>query len=74
MEVLAHQRYTELLDTDVYLETLQFNSRAHYALLPGLLPAVYLTPLSDSELARLVYTDISISGGSRRIPVIRSSE
>ncbi|MDF3834643.1 nitroreductase family protein [Cupriavidus basilensis] len=60
--MVAHQRYTELLDREVYLETLQFNARTHYGILPGLRSAIYLTSLSEDELSRLIYADISVAG------------
>lgn len=62
MTQVAHQRYAEWVDEDVYLETLKFNAKAHYAILPPFRSAVYLTPVSNEKLAELIYADVSVAG------------
>lgn len=62
MTLVAHQRYAELVDEDVYLDTLRFNAKAHYAILPPFRSSVYLTPISDQRLSELIYADVSVAG------------
>lgn len=73
MNHVAHQRYAELTDEDVYLDTLQFNAKAHYALLPGLKGAVYLTSIPDARLAKLINAEVSTAGTGERIELQRAS-
>ncbi len=72
MTLVAHQRYAELVDESVYLETLQFNAKAHYAILPPFRGSVYLTPLSNEKLSELICADVSVSGVGNRIPLVLS--
>jgi SagB-type dehydrogenase family enzyme len=66
---LAHQRYSELADEPVCLDVLEFNARAHYALLPQLGHAVRLTHLSDAHLAGLVYRESGVAACGDRIRI-----
>ena len=72
MTLVAHQRYAELVDESVYLETLQFNAKAHYAILPPFRGSVYLTPLSNEKRSELICADVSVSGVGNRIPLVLS--
>lgn len=72
MTHVAHQRYAELVDEEVYLETLQFNAKAHYAILPPFRGSVYLTSVSNERLSELIYADVSVAGAGERIEVARA--
>ncbi len=72
MTHVAHQRYAELVDEEVYLDTLQFNAKAHYAILPPFRGSVYLTSVSSERLSELIYADVSVAGAGERIEVARA--
>lgn len=69
MSVAAHQRYGEFVDEHVFLDTLEFNAKAHYAILPGLDQSLSLTRVPEQRLAALVARDVSVADGARRIEV-----
>lgn len=74
MSIIAHQRYAELTDERVYLDTLEFNAKAHYAILPGLRNATFLSKISNDVASSLIYRDVSVAGTGHRIDVPSETE
>jgi SagB-type dehydrogenase family enzyme len=67
---VPHQRFTEALDDDVYMDVLAFHAKGTYALSPGTMERAHLTLMPEENLKALIGKDVSfVSGLSVDVPL-----